>query len=738
MITQAWNRGELRYIWRGPAQFAMTADGKAGEHRLTGFFFRQNRFLKATQLELNGRPAQPNSVAEVAANELELTYSFPQVAQGDGGGSGSGGQGKQDGLLFRDIALVLTYRVRPASLQATLRLTNHWQEDAELDVAWSLSADYATTDEANFDQRRQSGSVATTPLTNGVRFAYEHAELPFETLVIGSGSSWEFTDGRLHTRVRLTRQQSLTLGIEVRAVDYEDSIDAPGEAEREARVVAYERSLWQLYAPAETPLIEIAQRAALDLASLAMLEGDSDEWLTPSAGVPLYQTLWGRDALTVAWQSGIMDGGLMLQDVITRCIRLQGAVLDPDRDEQPGRIINQAKLDALSRIGAQTFRRYYGDVASPFMFVIALGYHYVRTGDRAALERSWPAARRVMDWARQYGDLDGDGYIEYLTRSPHGPTHQGWKDSENAVVYEDGTRVQPPIAPCEIQGYYYAALLFMAGLAAVQGEPGDARQWLHAAADLKERFNRDFWMNEEGYIAFGLDAEKRQIRAITSNAGQCLPTGIVSDEHIPRLVRRMFEPDMFSGWGIRTLSTLNPAYNPLDYHLGSLWAVENGSILFGLRRYGLNDRTEQLARALYELARMWPGGRTPECVGGYSRDELAHPGAYPAANIPQAWNQSVMPLLVQCLLGIVPIAPLGTLLVDPILPTWLPEIFVKQLRLGDGAVDLHFFRDEKGASQYEVTDERGSVRVIRQPWLESFSTDFWSRLGDLAEAVRTH
>lgn len=737
MIPLAANRGDLRYVWRGPAFFAVTADGWAGGHRLTGFFFRQNRFLRELRLELNGGRMHACSIAEIAANELELTFSHPPVQHGDGGGSGSGGQGTHSGLLYRDVSARLRYRVRPASLLVLLDLTSHWQSDVELDVAWLLSTDFATTDEANFEESRQSAPIAATARTNGVHFVYQHPQLPFETQVIGSGARWHFAHGQLRTRVRLERQRPLSLSLEVRAIDFEDPIDARGEDARELRLAGYEQSLWQLHAPAETPLIEIAARAADDLVNLAQLEGEPDEWLTPAAGVPLYQALWGRDALTTAWQAGIMDNGLMLQDVLTRCMRLQGTVHDPDRDEQPGRIINQAKLDALSRLGAQTFRRYYADVASPFMFIVALGYHFARTADRDALERHWPAARRVLDWVHESGDLDGDGYIEYWTRSPNGPTHQGWKDSENAVVYDDGTRVQPPIAACEIQGYHYAALLFMASLAAVQGEVGDARKWWQSAADLKERFNRDFWMDEEGYIAFGLDADKRPIRALTSNAAHCLPTGIVSDEHIPRLVRRMFEPDLFSGWGIRTLSTLNPAYNPLDYHLGAVWPVENGSILFGLRRYGLNDRTEQLARSLYDLARLWPGGRSPECVGGYARSECVHPGAYPQANIPQAWNQSVIPLLVQCLLGLVPVAPLGLLLVDPILPAWLPEISVKRLRLADAIVDLHFFRDADGESHYEITDRHGSVRVIRQPWLESFSADLWGRIHDLAETART-
>jgi glycogen debranching enzyme len=533
----------------------------------------------------------------------------------------------------------------------------------------------------------------------------------------------------------LERQQVAQLTLDIEAFDAADGIDAAGEARRLARLDAWRARVVRLHAPAETPLVELAARATADVGSFAMLEGPEDEWLTPAAGAPLYMAMWGRDALTTSWQSGIFDGGAMLADTLERVARLQGTRIDPERDEEPGRMINQAKLDPDSRLGRSPFGRFYADVASPFMFIIGLGYHYMLTGDRETLGRHWGAAQRVLEWADTYGDRDGDGYIEYLTRSPAGPTHQGWKDSENAVVYEDGTPVAPPIAPCEIQGYWHVSLQYMAVFALVMGERAQARALWQRAADLRARFNRDFWMEDEGFVAFGLDAGKRPIRALTSNAGQCLPTGIVSKEHVPRLVRRLFASDLFSGWGIRTLSSRNPAYNPLDYHLGSVWPVENATTLFGLRRYGLNDRALELARALYDLARLWPGGRIPECVGGYARDEAAHPGAYPRANAPQAWNQSVWAIVVQALLGLVPCAPLHLLLVDPVLPPWLPELTIRNVRIGHATVSLRFWRAANGGSHYEVIELDGPLNVLRQPWVESLSTHLWDRLVAATEST---
>jgi glycogen debranching enzyme len=236
-------------------------------------------------------------------------------------------------------------------------------------------------------------------------------------------------------------------------------------------------------------------------------------------------------------------------------------------------------------------------------------------------------------------------------------------------------------------------------------------------------------------VAFGLDPDKRPVRVLTSNAAQCIATGIVADEHVPRLVRRIFEPDLFSGWGIRTLSTANPAFNPLSYHLGSVWPVENGSILFGLRRYGLDEWATELARALYDLALLWPGGRVPECVGGYARAGRAHPGAYPRANSFQTWNQSVFPILLQSLLGARAVGALNLLALDPVLPPWLPEITVKHWRIGEATVSLRFWRDGDGTSQYEVVEQEGSLRIVRQAPVDSLGVGMLDRLGDLIRDV---
>ncbi len=722
----------LRSAWCGPSLLTLDADGWAGRHALTGYWFRQTRFLHTLRLDIDGDAPYPCSLAEAEPARLEATYLHPEVSAGGGGGSGSGGTPSPGGVLYRDLDMRVTHRVRPASLETRLILVSRWQ-NIQFPLRWILSADFHVVDEALFPDRAETRAVVTRAASNGVVFECDGCGLPLETHIEARGADWSFESGTLKAILELQRQKPHEIVLRVSAFDHSDPIDDAGAKQRERRLKLWSQRRTRFTATADTPLVDIAERAADDLGSLALLEGPEEEWLTPAAGIPLYQSYWARDALTAAWQAGILDGGAMLRDTLVKLTRLQGTEVDDTRDEQPGRILNQGKTDLLSRTGRTGFDRYYADVASPFMYIIGLGYHYALTGDRAHVARHFDAAVRVTEWAVHYGDLNQDGYIEYLTRAEHGPKHQGWKDSDNAIVDADGRPIEPPIAACEIQGYWYVSLQYMAALSLVMGLRREATRYWRAARALKRRFNADFWLEDEGYIALGLGPDRAPIRALTSNAGQCLATGIVARERVPRLVERMFEPDLFSGWGIRTLSTHNPAYSPLDYHLGSVWPVENATIAFGLRRYGFDDRVHQLIRSLYDLASIWPEGRIPECVGGYARDEFDHPGAYPQANRPQTWNQSIWPMLLQCLLGLVPVAPLGLVLVDPILPPWLPEITLRSIRVGEATADLHFVRD--GASHCEILHRSGPLRVVHQPWIESFSASRTARIGGLLRSL---
>ena len=731
----AHSRPDSQYAWRGPSMLIVDNEGCSGTGEFQGYFFREARFLHDLRVEIDRESAFVSSIARTAPNEIAVTSIYPAVPV-EGAGSGTGGKKKVAGVLTRDLDLYLRFRVHPASLEAVLQITNRWQESAEVDLAWVLSADYVDLDGAKSGQRKQDAAVLAEPVENGVTFRYEHDKLPFETrIAVEGGGAWSFADGRLSARVTLKRQQTVEIRLVARAIDPEDPISEEGERQREEHLERWYRSVTRLHAPGETPLASLVNEHVLTLGSLALLDGSEEDWMAPAAGIPVYPSFWARDLMTAGWQVGMWDRGRIVEAILPTANRLQGTRIDDSRAEQPGRIIRQHRRDPRSRLGKTPYDRFYPDFSAPMMFIISLGNAYAWSGDSALLRRHYDAARRVLDWARDYGDRDGDGYLEYENPSEDGPPHEGWKDSGNAVVYEDGRQVQPPIAPVEIQGYWYAALQFMAVFSAIVGSKADALAYGKEAIELKRRFNRDFWMDEEGTVGFGLDADKRLIRSVVSNAGHCLAAAIIDDEKVPRIVRRLFEADMFSGWGIRTLSSKNPAYNPQAYHLGSVWSVENGTILLGLRRFGFDERVIELSRALIDLTQMWDDRLIPEAVGGYDRFTHPFPGAYPRANSPQAWNLSQLPLVAQSILGLRAAAVLETLAVDPILPAWAPELVLKNLRVGSATASLRFWRDREGASHYEVLKQEGTLHVLRQPPKDALGVGLGDRLRVLVKDI---
>ncbi len=704
------------------------AEGVAGDLDDSGFFFRQTRYLRELRLELFGEPAHLCSVVETAPNELELAYVYPEKK---GGGSDRGGA--KHGIRYRDLDLRVSYRVRANGLRVTLRITNRWLEDATVDLGWRLSADFADYGEI-FGGRKQNARIRTKKQGTTVRFQYQHRELPLETVVrIDGPGLWKFSRGKFSTTVQLARRVPTEISLDIQAVDHADAITDEGAAARDARVAEWWKRIASVHTGEDSELAAIANQSIQDVVSMALLEGAEDEWLTPAAGIPLYQSLWARDALTAAWHATVFDRGEMARSILTKLARLQGVRDDPWRDEQPGRIIRGQQRSPQARLNLNPMGLYYGDYASPFAFIFTMAQLYAWSGDARYLEKYFDPARRILDWAARDGDIDQDGYLEYKTRSSDGPKHQGWRDAHNAIVYPDGSQVDTPIATCEIQGYWFAAQQIMAVACALLGKPGDAIAYWKSAAELKERFNRDFWMFDENCVAIGLDPSKKQIRDVASNAAQTLTTGIVAKDRLPLLVKRLFEPDIFSGWGIRTISTANPAYNPLSYHLGSVWAAENATFLFGLKRFGFEREALRLATALYDLARIWRRGRIPECVGGYSREECRHPGAFPQANAPQTWNQSAFPIIIQSLLGILPLGSAHLLSVYPVLPEWLPQITLRDLRVGEARVTIQFRRKKNGKTTFDVLEKEGKLHVVGQPPIESETAGLWDRLAALVK-----
>ncbi|HKO11400.1 MAG TPA: hypothetical protein VJV22_05495, partial [Acidobacteriaceae bacterium] len=310
------------------------------------------------------------------------------------------------------------------------------------------------------------------------------------------------------------------------------------------------------------------------------------------------------------------------------------------------------------------------------------------------------------------------------------------KDSGDAIVYEDGSQVSAPIATCEEQAFAYAAKLQISEVLWWLDEKDDARRRYREAEDLKKRFHEAFWMEDLGFYAMALDSEGKQVRSIASDPGHCITTGIIATECVARTADRLLAPDLFSGWGVRTLSSQHPAFNPYSYHRGSIWPVEQGTFALGMMRYGLHRHMHTICRAQFEAASLFDFYRPPEVFAGHQRDEdHPFPAMYPNANWPQAWSSSQLFTLLQAMLGIYPYAPLHLLVVDPVLPEWLPEIALRGLRVGTASIDLRFYRETDGSSSYEVLDKRGHLHVVRQPSPWSLKTHFAERLVDMLTSL---
>jgi glycogen debranching enzyme len=483
-------------------------------------------------------------------------------------------------------------------------------------------------------------------------------------------------------------------------------------------------------------VVAALEQAKHDLAALRMHDLDQGEraWVM-AAGIPIFVALFGRDTLTASWQSGVVSTQMM-QGTLPVLARLQGTTVDDWRDEQPGRMLHEAHTGPLAALGFNPRSRYYGAATTSGFYPVVVAELWHWTGDKELVRPFVEPALQALHWKDTWADLDGDGFSEYLTRSTQGTKNQGWKDSGDAIVYADGAQVQAPIATCEEQAFVYVAKLFMAELLWWLDRKDESRRLYHEAGELKKRFNDSYWVEDTGFFAMGLDSKKRQITSIGSNPGHCIACGIVDDSLVRRTADRLLADDMFTGWGVRTLSSQHPAYNPFSYHRGTVWPVEHGTFALGFMRYGLHQHLDKIARGIFDAAALFDFCRLPEVFSGHPRDDRhPFPAMYPKTNWPQAWSSSSVFTLLRSLLGLYPYAPLHALFVDPHLPDWLPEITLSNLHVGSAVVAIRFFREQNGSSSYEVLDKRGHLHVVRQPSPWSLTASPAERMVDALSSV---
>ncbi|MBA2664224.1 MAG: amylo-alpha-1,6-glucosidase [Bradymonadaceae bacterium] len=735
-------RSEQIYISQGRIVIATSVDGSIEPEAELGLFVHETRMLSRHQVLVDGEPLKPVALSKVAEHAWLGYY----ITRAPGAGSDSKDMGA--GLMDEASEQTLEARISRyvgSNMHEDLDLTNYSSGVVNFELAVELDADFADLVETarprqqfgTLDRRFQQLDEQSWELRFDYRASHGDARLDrgLRLLVhrVDSAPRWE--RGRLIFDVGLEPQQrwhacldyiprveeALTLGWE--PSHYQCRSFEPTTNPMDERRLGFLGRASSIRTTNAVPLIRVVEgafgQAVEDLATLRLHDLDVDEtsW-TMAAGLPLYVALFGRDTLTAAWQAAIVDTG-MLKGTLTRLAERQGREVDDWRDEQPGRLLHEAHTGPLEVLGYNPRARYYGSITTSAFFPVALCELWHWSGDAELVRPFVKPALEALRWLDEWADFEGDGFYEYKTRSSQGTKHQAWKDSDSAMVYEDGTQAQPPIAASEEQGFAYMAKFMMAELLWWLGERELAARLSREAGELKRRFVDAFWMPDAGYLAMALDSDKRPLRSIGSNAGHCLATGIIDRSMAGPIAGRLLSDDMFSGWGVRTLSSEHPAYNPYSYHRGSVWPVENATFALGFMRYGLHGHVARLSRAMFEAAQLFESHRLPEVFSGHGRDaDHPFPAFYPGANSPQAWSASAIFCFVQAMCGIYPYAPLEMLVVDPHLPEWLPELTFENLKVGRARTTIRFFRRADGTSDYRVEALEGPLHVLRQasPW----------------------
>lgn len=748
-LIQLEARGDAHHLSRGRTVLITARDGAIGETDHEGLWVFDTRVLSRYVWQVGGSKPTFSAMSAVEQNRDLLYYIFapPECKKN----AMPGCDAAQNAVEIR-----IERRVGEGMLEE-VTITNHTQLKTSFPLELSLAADFAAPSEAE-GKRRQHGRLTkhwstgkeSAMLTLDYRAAhrYHHqGEAGRATFhrgirlqVTNDQRKPEFSAGLLRFRVRLKPRQVWRASLAWTAQLAGRDLPLPRHAEsvHEEKWQEFIHTAAHFTAPQGGSLTGIVlrtvQQSVTDLAALRMYDLDGEDALgpywVPAAGIPMYVGLFDRDVLFSAREAAVC-GTEVLRGTLAVLSRHLGSAVNDWRDEQPGRFVHEMHTGPLAELNYEPHGRYFGSVTGSIYYPSALSTLWKWTGSREIVSSFIEPARRGLAWADKYS-RDASGFYKYKTRSRQGEKNQGWKDSADAIVYPDGSQVDAPLGTCEMQAFVYASKLAMAEILWSTGEKDEARRLDKDASELKKRFNDFFWMAEESYVAMGIDRRNRAIRSVGSDPGHCLLHGIVESSLQQTVGRRLMAEDMFSGWGVRTLSANHPAYNPFSYHCGSVWPVENGAFVLALARCGLHAEMQQLAKALFEAAALFKYCRLPEVFAGHPRDE-AHPfpGMYPKANSPQAWSATAPIMVLEALLGLQPYAPMQLLLLDPHLPEWLPELSVHRLRVGGARVSLRFWRDGLGATAFEITELEGVLRVVRYP-------NLWALITGSAEAVRTN
>ncbi len=619
------------------------------------------------------------------------------------------------------LGLVLTRSIR-GGLHEDIDIANYSGIPVRFNLEVGIRCDFADMFEVRSGRAIRRGSVATewsaaalleTSYTNGDFHrsvtVHPHGDVPMS-----------YANGRLSFVVALAPGEHWHTCLLYDLGDGAHTFSAPDRCVQDDPAEAAEGPRWQdgvlNVHTSNEEFYRTFHQAVEDMAALRLPQGGEHGMsFVPAAGLPWFTALFGRDSLIASLQNMVIYPEFA-EATLDALGQLQATTLDEYRDAEPGKILHELRFGEQAHFKLIPHTPYYGTADATPLYLITLHEAWRWTGDLDLVQRLLPVAEGCLRWIDEWGDRDGDGFQEFQTRSPLGYENTAWKDAGDSVPYLDGTLVKGPKALCELQGYVHDAWMRMAEVFDALHLPDRSAELRAKAARLYEQFNEVFWDEAGGFYAYCLDGEKRPVLTVASNVGHCLWSGIVRPDRAARVVQRLMAPDMWSGWGIRTLSAEHPSYNPYSYQNGSVWPHDNAIIALGFRRYGFTAEAGRIARDLSEAASHFNLNQMPELYAGLQRTPSGFPVQYVGANVPQAWAAGSVFMTLQAMLGLGPDAPNGRLWVDPALPAWLPDLMLLGLRLGRHSFDIRFWRED-GATAYEVLHGDASAVARGQPGL---------------------
>jgi glycogen debranching enzyme len=618
-------------------------------------------------------------------------------------------------VLPRDLVHIFRSRfLSQGHAYERIRMVNYNQRRVSLAIRIDVEADFVDIFEVRGTRRTRRGIELTPRIERQVlEFSYKGLDdLVRRTRVSFEPAPAAVTASAASFAVVLDAHESSTIELTVSCVAGAAPSAQPDFDAAFALVEQHGGQTLRDYARVSTGSELFNGWIARSLADVRLMTTETAHGPYPYAGVPWFSTPFGRDgiitALELLWVNPKVARGVLQYLAAT-----QADAVVTSQDAEPGKILHETRGGEMAALGEVPFGRYYGSVDSTPLFVMLAHEYYRRTADLPFIRGIWANIDRALTWMEQYGDVDGDGFLEYQRRTPSGLVQQGWKDSQDSVFHDDGALAEPPIALCEVQAYAYAALRGAAVLARALGESDRAAALAARATTLRDAFEESFWSDDLGTYALALDGNKRPCLVRSSNPGHCLFTGIVDPARARRVAESLTGQDLFSGWGIRTIGTREARYNPMSYHNGSLWPHDNAIAAAGMGRYGLTEGVVAIAGALFEASLHVDLQRMPELFCGFRRRAGEAPTLYPVACAPQAWSAGAVFLIVQSCLGLSINAVDGRVSVSHArLPEGLDEVVVRGLTVGpDASVDLLFARH---ASDVGVTvlDRTGRVAVI--------------------------